>query len=96
LKAFPISESFFGLASKSVAHLSYRKAIKVALNACSLKSIHRAFSLSTTELKPPSFYSARMGVSNGVSYEAQTSSQGINTTWNTQKKYKTRILFTYM
>ena len=61
-----------------VCHLTlcYRKAIKVALNACSMKSIHSAFSLSATELKPPSFYSARMGVPNGVSYEAQISSQG--------------------
>ena len=52
------------------------KAIKVALNTCSLKSIHSAFSLSATELKPPSFYSARMGISNGVLYEAQISSLG--------------------
>jgi len=38
-----------------------------------------------------------MGVSNGVLYEAQISSQGniTYTTWKTQKKYKTRILFTY-
>ena len=31
------SESLFELVSKSVTHLSYKKAIKVALNACSMK-----------------------------------------------------------
>jgi len=73
----------------------YRKAIKVALNSCSLKLIHRAFSLSATELKPPSFYSARMGVLNGVLYEAQTSSQG-NQYHLEYTKEITRVLLTYL
>ena len=52
------------------------KAIKVALNACLLKSIRSAFDPGVTELKPLSFYSGVTGVSNRELGEAKKSSQG--------------------
>jgi len=49
--------------------------MNLAFNTCPLKFIYNSFDAGATELKLPSFYLGRPGVSNDASCEAKISSQ---------------------